>query len=354
MRVDELRKRERELKEEIARLERTDATSLELYKLKEERLSVRTRLRALSPKRHIGARKTSFDDEFGAVSWAIVENWERNEWAEETPPTWEDIGKIADALPPKEKIYLMEKAEGKTASEIAKAHGVKPSTVTRALKHAQELTENAREAQKTARRLKKGKLLDLSDKKSAAALLAAMTPTQAAYIYLYYAEWLTVREIGALVGRDQSSVSRGIKRGLRSIGTALGMDEIYLSNMSALDELAYEIYGRMDESELTSPELKELRARARQQYSGTRAKETIPPSKVENGGAIKETRNGRLIVFWGDEKPGHGKLWVALTEKMQREGATGAETWKWIIGIFKRLSGNVKNGTKRLLRRMRK
>ena len=46
-----------------------------------------------------------------------------------------------------------------------------------------------------------------------------LTPRQQLYLYLYYGEWLSLREIGRLLRVDHASVLRSIRCGLERLGT---------------------------------------------------------------------------------------------------------------------------------------
>ena len=67
------------------------------------------------------------------------------------------------------------------------------------------------------------------------ALREDVTPTQRQVLLLYYAAGWNMREIGARLGVDKSTVSRTIKRGERRLQRCLRYGaEAYLRNMDAL------------------------------------------------------------------------------------------------------------------------
>lgn len=78
-----------------------------------------------------------------------------------------------------------------------------------------------------------------------------MTPTQAAYFYLYYSENLTLREIGELMGCNAGAPFESNSRTLRSIDILLGEQDVILEHPEALEKLGYKVYCELR----TCPEL---------------------------------------------------------------------------------------------------
>ena len=62
-------------------------------------------------------------------------------------------------------------------------------------------------------------VVDLADGRVLEAVLSLLTPRQQLYLYLYYGEWLSLREIGRLLRVDHASVLRSIRCGLERLGT---------------------------------------------------------------------------------------------------------------------------------------
>ncbi|UQT49876.1 hypothetical protein M5E87_09565 [Flavonifractor plautii] len=61
-------------------------------------------------------------------------------------------------------------------------------------------------------------VVDLADGRVLEAVLSLLTPRQQLYLYLYYGEWLSLREIGRLLRVDHASVLRSIRCGLERLG----------------------------------------------------------------------------------------------------------------------------------------
>ena len=84
--------------------------------------------------------------------------------------------------------------------------------------------------------------LDMSQPDILRVVLSCLTEVQVVYLYLYFGEFLSVREISMLIIRDHSVVSRALHRGLAVIGRSFGVTQVYLLNMQALGEIAYRFY----------------------------------------------------------------------------------------------------------------
>ena len=85
-------------------------------------------------------------------------------------------------------------------------------------------------------------VFDLADEDVARVLLSCLTGNQAVCLYLYYGEWLNLRECAELLGVDHTAVLRTVQRALRAIQTTLRCGEFTLDNTDALGDLAYALY----------------------------------------------------------------------------------------------------------------
>ncbi len=248
--IDELRTRKRELlarkKYELELQAAGRGENLALFMVNEELMDVNAQLCALSPGRHVGARRVS-----GA--W-VADRRPYEEWRQAETALDEEISegralmrwaavRGMEKLPPRQREMMKLLQSGLSQEEIAGTLGVNKSTVSRTLARAQRNVRRETERICAAARLRAGTVnVDLTDPFAAKTVLSALTPKQAVYFYLYFSEWLNLREIGALVGKDHTVILRALGRALRNIGTALGGREAVLENPEALDELAYQIY----------------------------------------------------------------------------------------------------------------
>ena len=248
--IDELRTRKRELlarkKYELDLQAAGRGDNLALFMVNEELMDVNAQLRALSPNRRVGARRVS-------SAWAADQR-QYEEWRQEETALDEEISegralmrrsaeRGMEKLPPRQREMMKLLQSGLSQEEIAGTLGVNKSTVSRTLARAKRNVRRETERTCAAARLRAGTVnVDLTDPLAAKTVLSALTPKQAVYFYLYFSEWLNLREIGVLVGKDHTVILRALRRALRNIGTALGGRETVLENPEALDELAYQIY----------------------------------------------------------------------------------------------------------------
>lgn len=248
--IDELRARKRKLlarkKYELDLQAAGQGDNLAMFMVNEELMDVNAQLRALSPSRRVGTRRVS-----GA--WAAdrrqYEEWRRAETAldEEISEGRALMRRAAvwgmEKLPPRQREMLRLLQDGLPQEEIAKTLGVNKSTVSRTLARAKRNVRQEAERTRAAARLRAEAVnVDLTDPFAAKTVLSVLTPKQAVYFYLYFSEWLNLREIGELVGKDHTVILRTLGRALRNIEAVLGGREVVLEHPEALDELAYQIY----------------------------------------------------------------------------------------------------------------
>lgn len=94
-------------------------------------------------------------------------------------------------------------------------------------------------------------VIDLSDKEIFKAILPCLTEVQIVYLYLYYGEFLTCREISQLINRDSATICRTLHRALKSIADSFSAVRVYITGMYALGDIAYRFYvGNNDLDEL--------------------------------------------------------------------------------------------------------
>lgn len=147
---------------------------------------------------------------------------------------------------PAQRETLLLRQEVRTDTEAARVLGVGKSCVGRRLKRGRRelraIVEPAlvlREAAAAEGRI------DLHDGRQLRAYLELLTPQQQMCISLYYGEWLTVREIGALLGRHPSAVLRAIQRGLARLTICLD-DDTRVEGMDRLEDLLVAHYSAAD------------------------------------------------------------------------------------------------------------
>ena len=136
-------------------------------------------------------------------------------------------------------------SDGLTMEKISDRLGVDSSTVSRTLHRAKKTLQEivrCREVAGAPLSTSSVLTLDMSQPDILRVVLSCMTEVQVVYLYLYFGEFLSVREISTLIIRDHSVVSRALHRGLAVIGRSFGVTQVYLLNMQALGEVAYRFY----------------------------------------------------------------------------------------------------------------
>lgn len=225
--------------------------------------------------------------------------------------------------------------------EIAERQGVSLSTVSRLISRAKQRMQEAAQAQDALRRAG-GREIDLAAPGNAQLILSALTAKQAMYLYLYYAEWLSLREIAELLGlNSHQSVMVSIHTGLRNIGRVLGYDVMTLSNLGALDDIALEIYQKMNPEDLLPAaereRVKRLPLKSKYRYI---RQEKLPHVQVEppHGGAAEPVW---LPLRRHHQSPRRGRLLEALLARQRATGGNGASLRDWLSRIFSKITKNL-------------
>lgn len=217
---------------------------LELAEIGEDLVDCARQLRELLPRHRISRGTT----------WAGTESWRWDQlqyqtWAEledrEEPETLTDRDRMRLAvraarqgLSPAQQAYLAGTDGGRRQAQVAREAGRNRSTVCRTLQRGQRRLEaDARALYQLLEGQTEGPLVvDLGERSVLKAVLDRLTLRQQTYLYLYYGEWLSLREIGALLGVDHASVLRSIRCGLKRLeGLALGT-EIEVRGLDSLEE----------------------------------------------------------------------------------------------------------------------
>ena len=362
MTAEALRARKRELlerrREEIALQDRGEGDNLALFIVEEELLDVNAQLRSLAPQRRVGTRKTIEQgaDRQQYAGWLVREHSLDEEIAADRQALLRGAAQSRDVLTPRQREVWDLFARGLRVGEIAARLGVSTGTASRTLSRARralaEETKRFAAAERTP-----GPQLDMEDASTAKLILSAVTPRQAACLYLYYAEWLSLREVAALTGTHHSAVLRTIHRGLRNIGGVLGYRETEIVHMEKLDELVYEVYTQVEDLDSLVPAERRPDHQKRGPGKDRRQQaEPLPPMEISTGAGHCS------VVLWlqrTTEQCRRGRLLAALLERAQSQGAVGRRFYGWLAGLFRRLAGSMSRSARRwrqnhILERMEK
>lgn len=362
MTIDELRERKKELmarkKYELELQEQGKGDNFALFMVKEELLDVNAQLRALAPagrSARIGRRVThdNFEGRMGSGERQQFIDWARQDTEEAAQDARAEMRKMLRSgicsVSERQREMLLLWNEGLKMREVAQKLGVEPSTVSRTIKRAKKTIARMFETQEKIDRLRDGNQLDLSDPEVAKLLLSALTPHQAVCFYLYFAEWLSFRQIGDLLELEHSTICRTTHRAIGRINDVLGWSVDLLDNVDGLDEVVFAIYrGLCDQGEELPPAvLSHIKSRPCDAYlfrhqegrgkPGPSADNpvTVPIFRVRGRHGV---RHGHL-----DEKQ-HGQLFLALKERYMNanknpdDGQWSHPITRWLVRIFRTIA----------------
>lgn len=289
-RAQELRARKSELEAALAQApDDIRSIRLELARIQEELVDCARRLRELMP-RHKVSYKTTWAGVEGR-RWAQMQyqTWAELEGAEEQDgPTEQDLMRQAihtareQPVTSKQAEYLAAADGGKKAVEIARENGKDRSTVSRTLQRARTKMERDTRAIYTllGKRTSTGMMvIDLADPDTLRAVLDLLTNKQQVYLYLYYGEWLSLRDIGDLFGVDHSVVLRSIRAALERLDRLMAGQEVKVRGLDALEEQLIAHFNRV---ELEAENFREPArpSRSKSHASAPVRQETCPPAQL--------------------------------------------------------------------------
>ena len=220
------------------------AIRLELARIGEDLVDCSRQLRELMPRHKISRGRT----------WSGLEGWQWDKfqyqtWAElesaEDPegPTEQDKMRLAvraarSGISPVQEAYLAGTNGGRRQAQVARETGRNRSTVCRTLQRGQKrIAEDAGVLYQLLGRQEGGPLVvDLGEPEVLKAVLDRLTPRQQTYLYLYYGEWLSLREIGTLLGVDHASVLRSIRCGLHRLESLALGEQVEVRGLDQLEE----------------------------------------------------------------------------------------------------------------------
>ena len=324
-RAEEVREQARALRERRAELQarlaagEDRALGLELARVEEDLVDCARLLRELLPNHKISRGTT----------WAGVDGrrWDQLQyrtWAElegaETPegPTERDRMRLAlegakGGLTPTQRDYLERTADRRPA-QVAREAGVNRSTVCRTLKRGKKrLADDACALYELLGRQEGETLVvDLADPAVLRAVLDRLTPRQQTYLYLYYGEWLSLREIGRLLGVDHASVLRSIRCGLERLESLALGEAVEVRGLDSLEERLVAHFNHL-------PCEEELEKRGPYQKRGCPARRPVPV--VLKDKLLRFVRGDQVRTAAGDRREirtegwGSGKLLAWLEDR---------------------------------------
>lgn len=307
------------------------ALRLELARAEEDLTNCARQLRELMPRHRISRGTT----------WAGVDGWrwdrmQYKTWAEvegaEAPegPTEQDKMRLAvrtarTGITPVQKAYLAGIDGGNPQAQVAREAGRNRSTVCRTLQRGQKrIAEDAKFLYRLLDCQEGGPLVvDLGERSVLKAVLDRLTLRQQTYLYLYYGEWLSLREIGTLLGVDHASVLRSIRCGLKRLESLTLGEQVEVRGLESLEERLMAHFNDLP------PE--ETREKRTYQKRGVPSADHKPISlaqrllRLVRGGQIRIVEAGAPDLSLGTDGWSSGRLLAWLRE--QGEGRKEKRAW---------------------------
>lgn len=363
MTVDELKARRKELLAQKKEL--CDEGGEALFMVEEELMDVNAHLRALTPGQRIGSNG-------GRVQVGLATDHQQfTDWAQEDQAgTDEGVdyrAAMVEALAESKGLMTETQwrvfelwATGMAVNQIAIKLGRNRGSVSRTLGRARARIQESASFRMAAARaqlpVRPVMEIDLSDKEIFKVILPSLTEVQIVYLYLYYGEFLSCPEIALLINRNISTVSRTLRRAIKSIAGSFDAVRVYITGMYALGDIAYRFYvGNNDLDELPiEPTPKQPcwgQETLKQQFHVTprilQHPNPPPPTSVPtpieeprldwtpNPHQLKEPVNTSLSrIETVKDGPRFGKLLSALLERRRVCGAKKEIVFDWLCRIF--------------------
>lgn len=363
MTIEELRARKQELmarkKYELELQERGEGDNMALFMVNEELLDVNAQLRALAPAGKppkFGRGGRTVHDSYGDWGKPLVSDrqqfieWARQDTDEDATEARIELRRMLrselGSITGRQRQVLLMYADGLRVTDIARQLRVSKSTVSRTLRRAKKNIARVMETRIALDKLRDENQLGMADPEVVKLLMGALTAHQAVCFYLYYAEWLSIRQIGELLDVDHSTICRTIQRAVARINDVLGGAVDVLDNIEGMDDVVFSIYRDLSAKcdELPPVVRGHFAARPSAEYVtktraayGTVAPTVSPKFQIRgNPGTI----HGRLDL---DQ---HGYLFQALQKRYEgirlkrhaHENAWAHPIARWLVKVFQTMT----------------
>lgn len=359
MTIDELRVRRRELlarkKYELELQAAGEGDNLALFMVNEELMDVNAQLKALTPQHRVGRRRATHDtfekgrspsDRQQYIDWMRADRSYDEEINAAHAVLLDALRESDEVLSERQRQIFALRKSGLGVPEIAARLQLNPSTVSRTLNRAMRRIREDGEHRQIALKVPDARA-DLSDPEIARAVISALTEKQAVYLYLYYSEWLTLREVGELTGVSHPTILRTMRRGLARIQTVMGGQDIVLENMDAMDDLLFALYqGIQDMGDEAPAEVRAfIRSGPEETYRRRKPEKDKP---VGIPGVICESSIGEKYRRGQVPEKKHGQLYQALIERARLLVQAEAQSvrfpvFHWLQKLFRRLKAQSKS-----------
>ena len=285
------------------------ALRLELAGVEEDLVSLGRRLRELEPRHKVSYRATWAGKEGQAwdrlqyQTWAELEGTEALEGPTEREQMLQALREAREAATPTQRSYLAAVEGGVRPAAVARGVGRDKSTLSRTLARGRaNITREARQRYQLKRAAQAGEdgvpVLDLRDRETLETVLSMLTEKQRLYLTLYYGEWMSLGEIGSLLGVDRSGVLRTIRRGLERLDSLVG-GSLRLTGLDSLEELLMERYQDLRPEDLAPrPGTRSPPPRTGGRYTPPYIPEEGERRALEEGRALFDGGGGGKLLPW--------------------------------------------------------
>ena len=236
------------------------------------------------------------------------------------------------ALTDKQGEYLAQVEGGKKAAQVAREAGRHRGTVSRTVGRGRAKIAREAKALYEVLRAQQGPgplVVDLADSRVLEAVLSLLTPRQQLYLYLYYGEWLSLREIGRLLRVDHASVLRSIRCGLERLGALAVGTRAEVRGLEELEERLMAHFNQLEPPEEALRPRHKAPARAPNPRREPARKLTLRGLVVRlvRGGEARTAELGEGLRRTEVGRWGSGRLLAALEEWLGRRSVVGAD-WR--------------------------
>lgn len=237
---------------------------IELSEVKEELVQCARELRELMPRHRISRGKAVRWSDVEGTRWEGLEDktWQAVEGGEDSGEPLSDPEMMRVSLNRARKSRVMTSTQeaymaelldhGKRKSSIAAEHGKNRTTVSRTLARGRARLEQGVKAAYAVMRNQGEQnggvtVIDLAVPEVLEGILNILTKRQRLYLYFYYGEWMSLREIAVYFGlASHSTVLRSIQAALDKIGALAMGDQVELRGWDELEERLLEHYNALD------------------------------------------------------------------------------------------------------------
>lgn len=302
---------------------------LELAEVQEELADCARQLRAQMPRHRVSYRRVSWEQVEGR-RWDALEgkDWtdlEEDRQESEREQMQRAMGRAMEsAMTPTQARYMGRQLAGSRGADIARDSARTRSTVSRTLSRGRGRLEQWAKASYAILQAqgRAGEtdhpVIDFGDPEVLRAVLAMLTQRQQLYLYLYYGEWLSLREISALIGlAHHTPVLRSIQAALERIQALAMGGPVELRGWDSLEERLMEHYNALDLETLDlavhprpAKDVPDVPVSQQTSHQPASAPPAVPQVYLVRGGQV------RLGTLRSAGRWGSGRLLAALRARL--------------------------------------